>query len=280
MQKKQICDRFRSFAVHAVPLRTYRSGHSRIAQKNIIYSNGDSALKLYKAAVEQTRRSFLKQIAIVSRHPLLTDYTNMLSLLHCSFLIIRDAGGLSTLCDGLLLPGKGDCSPALYGKKNNGSRSLCLEEDLLQLSAFEQYMQAKRPILGIDKGMHLINIGLGGSIRQNIGDYPHSRIDWPCEICNYFDRYHTTSLPEGSLLEALYGPCICVNSAHHQAIDQLGRELDIIQYAPDGCPEAILHRSLPIIGVQWHPERMCFEAGQFPGFADGSLLFRLYLALI
>ncbi len=235
--------------------------------------------------MEQSCRFSLKQIAIVSQHLGLADYTNMLSFLHCPFRIIRDMSGLSAVCDGLLLPGEGDCDPALYGQKNRGSRDLCLAEDLLQLSAFSRYLHAGRPILGIDKGMQIINIGLGGSIRQHIGSYPHDRINCPFKCPDFSDRYHTTFLTEGSLLEALYGTCILVNSAHHQALDRLGDGLEAIQYAHDGCPEAISHRTLPVIGVQWHPERMRPSAPAqkkdcAPAFADGSLIFGLFLALI
>lgn len=219
----------------------------------------------------------------------------MLTRLHCSFRIIRCTDSLSPLCDGLLLPGDSDCCPLLYGQKNKGSRSVCLEEDLLQLSALEHYCRSGRPVLGIDKGMHLINLAFGGSLRQHIGHYPHDAVRTSLIV---FDRCHSTSLREGSMLEALYGTSLFVNSRHHQAIDRLGSGLEAVQLAFDGCPEAVQHRTLPVIGVQWHPEclppdralpqadaaRRCpalisKAADCPPGLADGSLLFRLFLAL-
>lgn len=235
----------------------------------------------------------MKQIAIVSLHQNLSDYTNMLTFLNCSFRIIRCEDSLLPLCDGLLLPGDRDCTPQLYGQKNNGSRNVCIEEDLLQLSALEHYRRAGRPVLGIDKGMHLINLAFGGSLRQQIGHYPHSAVHLKCRhaadgysfsdsfsascLCEtapagilIFDRYHSTTLREGSMLEALYGASLLVNSRHHQALDRIGSGLETVQLAFDDCPEAILHRTLPIIGVQWHPECL---------LPDGSLLFRLFLAL-
>lgn len=235
----------------------------------------------------------MKQIAIVSLHQNLSDYIDMLTLLRCSFRVIRCTDSLPPLCDGLLLPGGRDCSPLLYGQKNNGSRNVCIEEDLLQLSALEQYIHAERPVLGIDKGMQLINIAFGGSLRQHIGHYPHDAVRLGVLV---FDRYHSTTLREGSMLEALYGASLIVNSSHHQAIDRLGRDLEITQFAYDGCPEAVQHRTLPVIGVQWHPERLLpdkdcrLHASPFPvqkpnetgclsAPADGSLLFRLFLAL-
>ena len=255
----------------------------------------------------------------------------MLTFLNCSFRIIRCADSLSPLCDGLLLPGERDCCPQLYGQKNSGSRNVCLEEDLLQLSALERYRHAGLPVLGIDKGMHLINLAFGGSLRQHIGRYPHDamrlkrcstadvRLFFDSASCLreisppnvlVFDRYHSTLLREGSMLEALYGATIFVNSCHHQALDRIGVGLETAQLAFDGCPEAVLHRTLPVIGVQWHPERLlpncqrqsrdtglactpcqseadCFcctltqkTTACLPSLADGSLLFRLFLALV
>ena len=260
----------------------------------------------------------MKQIAIVSLHQNLSDYINMLTSLRCSFRIIRCEDSLSPLCDGLLLPGDRDCTPQLYGQKNNGSRDVCLEEDLLQLSALERYRHAGRPILGIGKGMHLINLAFGGSLCQQIGQYPHDAVCLKCPInkdivpilhstavsascicettsnsasciCEttplrvlVFDRYHSTTLREGSMLEALYGASLFVNSRHHQALDRIGCGLEPVQLAFDGCPEAVQHRTLPIIGVQWHPECLLparKTAGCLYTPADGSLLFQLFLAL-
>lgn len=235
----------------------------------------------------------LKQIAIVSLHQNLLNYTDMLSALQCSFRIVRDVDGLSPVCDGLLLSGGGDCCPALYGQKNKGSRNLCLEEDLLLLSALDFYLHAGHPILGIGKGMHIINIAFGGSLHQHIGNYPHDaiRLSFPNTGIfkhEFIERYHHTTFTEGSILEALYGSSVLVNSSHHQAIDRLGNELEIIQYAYDDCPEAISHRTLPVIGLQWHPEQ-CRNCKAFScpakkdcpsALADGSLIFKLFLALV
>lgn len=226
----------------------------------------------------------MKQIAIVSLHQNLSDYTDMITSLHCCFRIIRDADSLSPLCDGLLLPGDRDCAPQLYGQKNKGSRNVFLEEDLLQLSALDCYRRAGRPVLGIGAGMHIINIAFGGSICQHIGCYPHDAVRIRRQLTfKTFDRRHDTTIREGSMLEALYGASLLVNSSHHQALDRIGSRLDCVQSAFDGCPEAVLHRSLPIIGVQWHPERLLPQENKTdcPSLlADGSLLFRLFLAFV
>lgn len=159
------------------------------------------------------------------------------------------------LFDGLLLPGGGDISPILYHRKNRGSRDICITEDIVQILLFHRFLEQKKPILGICKGMQLINVALGGNLIQ---DLPTHRL----HAYNEEDRYHITKALSGSILHSLYGNECITNSAHHQAINKLGDNLRITQYAHDGVAEAIEHDSLPIIGVQWHPERMQKEGSK------------------
>ena len=153
------------------------------------------------------------------------------------------------LYDGLLLPGGGDISPLFYNKKNHGSQNICITEDIIQILLFHRFLEQKKPILGICKGMQLINVALGGNLIQ---DLPTKKL----HAYDNADRYHITKALPGSQLYSLYGNDCITNSAHHQAINKLGDHLRITQYAHDGVAEAIEHESLPIIGVQWHPERM------------------------
>ncbi len=165
--------------------------------------------------------------------------------------IISDCSCLSGF-DGLLLPGGGDIDPVLYGRKNRGSRAIDLKLDLLQLKAADYFLYRQKPILGICKGMQVIHVALGGSICQDIPE-------GPSHIWKNGDQYHSTSLlPDSFLFQLFHTSCLVVNSAHHQAIEPSGNGLRIIQYAGDGVPEGVMHESLPIIGLQWHPERMPF----------------------
>ena len=63
-----------------------------------------------------------------------------------------------------------------------------------------------------------------------------------------------------------------VTSSHHQAVRAVGRELTVCQWSTDGIPEGICHTSLPVVGVQYHPERQSFALGR-PDAADGAPLF-------
>lgn len=159
-----------------------------------------------------------------------------------------------TSCQGLLLPGGGDITPAFFGEKNKGSHSIDTELDILQFQALDLCIQHHIPVLGICKGMQLINIAFGGTITQHM---PQAALHQTAGR----DLYHATYFAPGSYLSALYkqqnSDIAFVNSCHHQCINKLGNDLQIIQYSKeDLCPEAILHETLPILGLQWHPERL------------------------
>lgn len=216
--------------------------------------------------------------AIVGRNKDTLNYEKALDAMGVHYLTTMDPGKLSDM-DALLLPGGGDIAPAFFGQKNHGSRNIDIELDIIQLQALDIFYQSKRPVLGICKGMQVINVYFGGTIIQDMAEA--SRHAW-----ENGDKLHSTSVQEGSFLEKLYGKRIVTNSAHHQAINRLGRELRVIQTADDGIVEGIIHDRLPILGVQWHPERLFFSRGCCPPFphpadepADGRLLFSYFLSL-
>lgn len=108
------------------------------------------------------------------------------------------------------------------------------------------------PVLGICKGLQIINVALGGTILQDLDPSAAKRHQYDAG-----DKYHETIIWENSWLYRLYGKEAIVNSAHHQAIGRLGKDLHAVQHCPaDGCIEAVAHENLPVIGVQWHPERI------------------------
>lgn len=111
-------------------------------------------------------------------------------------------------------------------------------------------------MIGICKGMQVINVAFGGTILQDMsGDFLHSIPSG--------DAFHTSIMTEDSRLFKYFPVKMHVNSAHHQRIDRLGQHLKIIQRCPDdGCPEALEHDELPILGLQWHPERLPEQAGE------------------
>ena len=170
-------------------------------------------------------------------------------------------GGTPEGCDALLLPGGGDMEPWRYGQSNTASRGLEPERDTAELMLLERFTAAGKPVLGICRGIQVINVFFGGTLCQDLPG--HSAVDG-------HDSFHTVRTARSPLL-AVCGPLCRVNSAHHQAADAPGRGLRAVQWAEDGAVEAVCHDCLPVWGVQWHPERLSGELG-------GRLL-RAFLAL-
>ena len=95
----------------------------------------------------------------------------------------------------------------------------------------------------------MINIACGGSLHQDI--YNKLKTDHP------FAKDHYVYAKKGSRWEKIYGERFKVNSFHHQALNIIGKNLDVTAFDEEsGIPEAIEHSYLPVYGVQWHPERM------------------------
>lgn len=161
--------------------------------------------------------------------------------------------------DGLLLCGGGDILPELYGAQNEGSYGLSRKRDNLDLACIHSFIMEKKPILGICRGIQILNVAFGGTLVQHLPNtYRHMGIDG--------DLWH--EVRADGILKKLLGPSFSANSAHHQALARLGRGLSPIAFSHDGCVEGIIHDRLPILGLQFHPERM--EKGQliFQYFAD------------
>ena len=168
--------------------------------------------------------------------------------------------------DLLLLPGGGDVHPRFYGQQINGSTDIDAARDGRELALVDEFLRAGKPVVGICRGLQLLNVYFGGTLRQHIEG--HSQIDG-------VDRLHAINTAPG-LLRELYGTRCTVNSAHHQAIWRLGTGLQVFACAEDGTVEAVGHRTLPVFAVQWHPERLCGAFAR-PESADGARLLRALL---
>ena len=176
---------------------------------------------------------------------------------------------IDTGYDGLILCGGNDVDPKYYGQPMNGSVNLDKERDAVEFALLEAYVNAGKPVMGICRGYQLINIFFGGTLEQHIAAAPlHIQHDG-------VDSVHDVTAEKGSILQKLYGDTFSVNSSHHQAVQTLGAGLKATAFW-NGMTEAYEHESLPIFGVQWHPERMCFTKKR-EDTVDGSLLFRYFL---
>ena len=170
-------------------------------------------------------------------------------------------------CDGLLLPGGGDIHPARYGQKLLNCRQVDERRDQEELDTCRRFLAQGKPVLGICRGMQVLNVALGGTLLQHVEGHGGSGGQ---------DGLHRTMTSSGGFLRHLYGRQFSVNTAHHQALDQLGYGLLPVQWAEDGVVEGIEHRALPAWGVQWHPERLG-EGGRRRDTVDGRRFFSFFL---
>ena len=173
--------------------------------------------------------------------------------------------------DGLLLPGGCDVNPARYGKSLIPQETVDDELDALQFAALEDFLKAGKPVLGICRGHQLLNIAFGGTLVQHLPSAENHM-----SLPSGDDNVHPVAVEHGSFLYGLYGSACPVNSSHHQGIDLPGKGFRIAARSEDGVIEAIEHKSLPVWGIQWHPERMCFLHKR-SDTVDGSSIFRFFL---
>ena len=174
---------------------------------------------------------------------------------------VTSAGGIavaeycpdvSTDYDGLILGGGNDIDPAYYGEEINGAVNFDLQRDAAEFKLAKAFIDAKKPIMGICRGHQLLNVVFGGSLYQDIENAKeHSSF-------SDYDLIHTVNAKENTFISELYGESFTVNSIHHQAVKELGKDLEVIMTSSDGkTVEGLKHKHLPIFSVQWHPERMC-----------------------
>ena len=176
--------------------------------------------------------------------------------------------------DGLLLPGGVDVTPSYYHQENIACEECDVELDALQWAVLDRFMKAGKPVFGICRGHQLLNVFLGGTLIQNID----SRARHARDAGSDEDKVHgSTAAPDG-FIARLYGPELSTNSSHHQAVDRPGAGLRVVQTSDDGVVEALEHESLPVLSVQWHPERMCF-AYKRADTVDGSIVIDHFLKL-
>lgn len=228
------------------------------------------------------------KIGIAGTPDLTRNYVKALRLADPAAAIEISLSPSRAVCwDALLLPGGGDIDPALLpGRPAADPRCKDIDPllDRQQLAMLSVIVQRRRPVLGICKGMQLINLYFGGGLCQHLPGAEKHRYDEG-------DQLHLTYAAAGSALEKLYGSAFFVNSAHHQGffLPQsqaaskrasspgafAAKKIAVIQWTEDGVAEGIRHESLPILGFQWHPERLC---GSFKrqGAVDGGKIFAAF----
>lgn len=159
---------------------------------------------------------------------------------------------------GLLLPGGGDINPLYYSEvRHKTVRYVSHSRDILETNMFQMSMVVDIPVLGICRGVQVMNVALGGDLCQDIESlYPqepinHNKVDRE-------DSIHEIKIVKKSRLsEIVNGHHATVNSAHHQAVDMVSSAFDVAAHTETGIIEAMeISSSRFVIGVQYNPERM------------------------
>lgn len=154
-------------------------------------------------------------------------------------------------CDGLLLPGGGDMDPKFYGQERIPA---CGEPNLLRDAAepllLRAFLAADKPVLGICRGIQVMNAVLGGDLYQDIKPFEHLPHN------DHWAKVHTVTVRRGTLLSRVLGQdTVLVNSQHHQAVDRVAPGFTLAALSEDGIVEAIEKPDAGFcLGVQWHPE--------------------------
>ena len=155
--------------------------------------------------------------------------------------------------DGLLLPGGTDIDPRLYRAQPDPELLVPEpERDELELGLLAAALPMELPVLGICRGIQMLNVHQGGTLAQHVPE--HSHFDRPTDTL-----VHPVRFAEGSALHGLYGCSVEVNSLHHQTLDELGHDLTATAWADDGCIEGVEMGDW-VVAVQWHPEMMTTRA--------------------
>jgi putative glutamine amidotransferase len=169
----------------------------------------------------------------------------------------RDPDEVLDLIDGLILAGGADIDPASYGgAPHPETRGTVPERDGFEIALARRALERDMPLLGVCRGMQLMNVALGGTLLQHLPD-SHGHHEHRRNPGTFDGADHDVRLADGSLAARAAGEAVhATKSHHHQGIDRLGEGLEVTGWsAIDELPEAVeLPERRFALGVQWHPE--------------------------
>lgn len=187
----------------------------------------------------------------------LTNYIKAVNYCNSTPILSKDLSKIED-CDALLLTGGGNICPAFYGEKNEEYYEYDYLTDISEFYLIKEFLRKNKQIVGICKGMQVINVFFGGSL-ENISD----------KIIGY---HYTFSKDINHEITYLNGNKLTVNSMHKQRVKRLGDNLKIEAISKDGTIEALSHKRHKVYGVQFHPERLSVEFCKnfYKQFFDGN----------
>jgi gamma-glutamyl-gamma-aminobutyrate hydrolase PuuD len=160
--------------------------------------------------------------------------------------------------DSLMLAGGGDVDPALYGGPPDSARLVDRGRDEFEIELIRGALDRNMPILGICRGVQILNVAQGGGLR-NLRANPTLSDTHGISLDSL--EAHDIEIAPGSKLEAVFNAReLTVNSFHGQAVGKLGEGLRASAHSPDGVIEAVERGDRPfVVAVQWHPEILSLE---------------------
>lgn len=189
-----------------------------------------------------------------------------------------DVEQILMIADGLLLSGGHDVHPFHFGAEPSPKLGqIHPERDAVELALTNVTLAKGMPILGICRGIQLLNVALGGTLYQDIeSEYQQMALKHTQQAARGVATHNVTVEPNDFLEEGQ----LAVNSFHHQAIRQLAPNLSVLAKSSDGIIEAVVHDSHPFcIAVQWHPEEQALVGDEaairlFQAFINASRKFK------
>lgn len=159
--------------------------------------------------------------------------------------------------DGILLIGGYDVDPLVFGEEPHANVGPVFpERDEYELAVIEEAKAQQKPILGICRGLQVINIAFGGTLYQDLSQVSGTVLQHRQPSRGHVAG-HSAEVVAGTMLEKILGVTqLRTNSHHHQAIKSVAQDFVINARARDGVVEGIESESANILGVQWHPEMM------------------------
>lgn len=170
-----------------------------------------------------------------------------------------DALDLLSRFGALVLMGGSDVDPHLYGQqRQHHVYGVNHEQDHFEIALVRAAIELRLPTLAICRGIQIVNVALGGTLIQHIGDLPgvvqHAPEKFPAG--QDYVLHEVEVVPRTRLSKALGATKVRVASFHHQGLDQVASDLKVVATSADGLVEGLEHRDTAqwLIGVQWHPE--------------------------
>ena len=190
----------------------------------------------------------------------------------------EDADQLLRHVDGLVLIGGDDVDPSTYGQSNEGlSRGTDVAADAFEIALAKTARARDIPTLAVCRGMQILNVALGGSLHQDLeSDLAHrapTGDGTTLPVAHHDVRIHDSTCFLAQLYDSVFG----VNSIHHQSLARVADGLRVVATAEDGTVESVeaAVSSWPLIGVQWHPEKMETGAPLFQWLVERATQFHL-----